>query len=106
MENSGIRQVPIADYDYHQEAIKALAVSTDEKYVASGADDGNICIVDLRCENVVKYFDITGDSNRGYPIVALSWSPDCRSLVACTVDGSVSQVRWRTKDYVSFVAVF
>ncbi len=60
----------------HTDYIRALTVSPDGRYVATGSDDNNVIITDLRNQTVVKTLNLGSD------VYDIDFSPDGGTLIA------------------------
>jgi WD40 repeat protein len=84
-QRSGVSR---ATLQHHKTAVQCVCLSADGNGVASGADDGEVCVWDARAPKRPTYtIDAHCDA-----VTSIVFDDDARSITTCALDGIVS--RW------------
>ena len=77
----------------HNDIVSTIALSADDRWLATGSADGRARLVDLANEETYTF------TNRG-EVLSVAFSPDSRLLATASRDGSASLIDTRTRSQV------
>jgi WD40 repeat protein len=76
----------------HSDNVNTIVFSTDGKFLATGGDDGLICIVNMQSLEVVRKFKAVS------PVRAIVWHPDSSNvIIAGLKNGVVNTIQLKVR---------